>query len=206
MNQTEIAKAAYSVIINSGFASFPFELTKLNSKSLRIISFQKYSKLSGIPAEYLTDGFYLADGYCVKNVKGLNLILYNELTSSERTSFTLAHELGHIFLNHSKHGFTEEKEADFFASELLMPDAAVNYLIKSGCRITADFIRDVFKVSHSAAKRKAFTAAAGKTVITSSDKQLCSVLSGYLRTKSPRLNRNYAENHNTLLAIESKIL
>ncbi|MST50370.1 ImmA/IrrE family metallo-endopeptidase [Mobiluncus holmesii] len=51
--------------------------------------------------------------------------------SRERLTFTLAHELGHIILNHScsnESYVREEQEANFFASYLLMPDIIARIL------------------------------------------------------------------------------
>lgn len=61
-------------------------------------------------------------------------IYINATESSKRQAYTLAHELGHYFLNHQpneygvyRRDFThiekspKEKEADIFAAELLMP-------------------------------------------------------------------------------------
>lgn len=81
------------------------------------------------PKSFIADasGFYDAEQ---------NTIFLNADESAERQNFTLAHELGHYFLKHDPdaHGiywrnsvFTNgskpeaEKEADTFASELLMP-------------------------------------------------------------------------------------
>lgn len=69
-------------------------------------------------------------------------IKYNPRDSLKRQRFTIAHELGHYFLDHGN-AFRDPKEnfsmshydyrevsANKFAAEILMPEAAVNILIK----------------------------------------------------------------------------
>jgi Zn-dependent peptidase ImmA (M78 family) len=67
------------------------------------------------------------DGFCAED----KAICYNNKKSRERTRFTIAHELGHIFLGHNSKGepskinfySKDEKEinANAFAAELLVP-------------------------------------------------------------------------------------
>lgn len=79
------------------------------------------------------------DGAIV-DMDGTRVAMLNKAKPFVRARFTLAHELGHIFLNHDKREFydaelareygedvpenqkpAKEKEADAFASELLIP-------------------------------------------------------------------------------------
>lgn len=76
----------------------------------------------------------------VLEINGTRVAMLNRAKPFVRTRFTLAHELGHIFLNHDKRDFydpelarelgedapenakpAKEREADAFASELLIP-------------------------------------------------------------------------------------
>lgn len=81
-------------------------------------------------------------------VKG-TYIYYNDSLLSTRIRFSLMHELGHIRLGHTKDTPDAENEADFFASQMLMPHVAL-YRLK--CK-TADEIRNTFDVSCVAANR-----------------------------------------------------
>ena len=45
-----------------------------------------------------------------------------------RRRFTLGHELGHVILRHSSEEWWEEKEADYFASQLLAPHPIIQIL------------------------------------------------------------------------------
>lgn len=76
-------------------------------------------------------------------------IVYNKNQSNERRNFTIAHELGHYFLHRDKHSqFNDrqknfnhnngnslndlEKQANAFASQLLLPNEIVFYFINNG--------------------------------------------------------------------------
>jgi Zn-dependent peptidase ImmA (M78 family) len=81
-----------------------------------------------------------SDGAVLEMEGGLRVAMLNRAKPFVRARFTLAHELGHIFLNHDKREFydpevarewgedapenakpAKEREADAFASELLIP-------------------------------------------------------------------------------------
>ncbi len=55
-------------------------------------------------------------------------INYNFDTLGERARFTLAHEIGHIVLEHKEPSLEAEAEADVFAQLLLVPEAVLVYL------------------------------------------------------------------------------
>lgn len=81
------------------------------------------------------------------------IVLYNEdVADWRRRNFTLAHELGHIFLNHTDDGPAEEQEADAFAAQLLLPRILVDQLARMwNGQLTADELSDIFGVSRAAA-------------------------------------------------------
>lgn len=71
------------------------------------------------------------DGMVLPLASGEYLVLINQYIKSVRKRFTLAHELGHVYLKHYlKYGLYKskdsqkdiiERQADVFATELLMP-------------------------------------------------------------------------------------
>ena len=84
------------------------------------------------------------DGITRTDENGLCVILYNRNISVERKRFTVAHEIGHIVLEHtsifgdcdqfSKN--SQEKEANAFAGELLVPsDDLKNYVKKQSLKL-----------------------------------------------------------------------
>jgi len=67
-----------------------------------------------------------------------------------RRRFTLAHELGHIILKHSMEEIWEEREADYFASQLLAPHPILQ-LLRENNLCTPEYVADMFCLSKSAA-------------------------------------------------------
>ncbi|HDL02129.1 MAG TPA: ImmA/IrrE family metallo-endopeptidase [candidate division Zixibacteria bacterium] len=90
---------------------------------------------------------------------GIWVIVVNSNQIFTRLRFTIAHEIGHIVLNHSHseyhlatpHNTWQEREANIFASELLMPVTKFKDLYFNR-HITDDLdIAKYFKVSKQAA-------------------------------------------------------
>lgn len=70
------------------------------------------------------------DGVSILSDKGYHVVVLNMNMSNDRKRFTLAHELGHIIMHQSPEFIIvesrdKEQEAHDFASEFLMPEAAV---------------------------------------------------------------------------------
>ena len=74
--------------------------------------------------------------------QGMTLIGYNENTSRTRQKFSVAHELGHLYMGHL-HGQSsidlnsadnDEIEANQFAAHLIMPPAFIKASIKAGMK------------------------------------------------------------------------
>ena len=61
--------------------------------------------------------------------KGYVFILYNSALTKQRIRFAVAHEIGHIIMQHSlRHISNYEQEANMFAARLLMPMAIIKEL------------------------------------------------------------------------------
>lgn len=87
-----------------------------------------------------------------------NIILYDETKEITQCRWNVAHELGHYFLGHGGsfgHGGSEsyevqEKEANYFARQLLTPIPIVTKIIKSGESFNdISSLADFFWVSYS---------------------------------------------------------
>ncbi|APE15691.1 hypothetical protein BOH72_11150 [Mycobacterium sp. WY10] len=68
----------------------------------------------------------------------------------ERIRFDVAHEIGHLVLHSNEPGETaeQEREADAFASEFLMPDASLDEYVRFNATVSELLqIREYFKVS-----------------------------------------------------------
>ena len=127
---------AQTLLLAQKPARLPVRVEKLRfDKRLVIDSLGHYCALTGHTVAALSAGVgnALRDGCTlVKQQKNgpIYVILYNEQAGSAgRRSFTLAHEVGHIYLAHTADDLAQEQEADAFAAELLMPQIlAAEYL------------------------------------------------------------------------------
>lgn len=165
-----VSKSAWSVIEHFGFHFYPIDLDAIY-KALPIVAhtYQYYMSMWGVTLdEYICSVCGIKDGFSVYD-KGNNLyvVSYNthDMTQA-RIRWTLAHELGHIILNHFSEfdatslcgpGLTEEEygvldaEANTFASELLCSPAMVG-LLPDWARNT-DAVSRFFFVSKQAAEK-----------------------------------------------------
>lgn len=148
---------AYSFLIaQKTLCSFPINPKCFAIKNLIIDTFQNYSRITGVPISELTSDSILNDGYTTKNLRpSINLILYNEEIYAPRMYFTLTHEIGHINLEHIKHGDFEELETNFYSSQILAPTCILKELVNRGYPITTKFLREAFALSEEAAVKKA---------------------------------------------------
>ncbi len=96
------------------------------------ISIHTYSEIAN-KFEFSFDSFLnIASsefGYTVQDKKsGNSIICYNDIKDICTIRFTLAHELGHIVLNHTKDNDISRKEASCFARNILCPISTVKEL------------------------------------------------------------------------------
>ena len=137
--------AAWQFLIDNNVRSYPLDLQRvvnqngwkvLNKRSyiLRHPTLRKYAKRSeGLTIEL--NGSYI-------------ILIDAEGSSVQRNRFTIAHEIGHIYLQHvGTKNVTIEKEANMFASRILMP----MLLIKELDLKTAEELSKLCNVSLQAA-------------------------------------------------------
>jgi Zn-dependent peptidase ImmA (M78 family) len=121
-------------------------------------------------------------GYIVQDKKGVCGIGVKENMSQGRKQFTIAHELGHLVLEHLSENKIEctegglsksesEKEADEFASNLLMPEPWVREVVGSGIKgiETLLSISSLFNVSQTAAARRIVELSDGRCAVVMSE-------------------------------------
>lgn len=79
------------------------------------------------------------------------LIFTSRQNTPEHSRFDIAHELGHLVLHHNSTGgdnAQQEKEADAFASEILIPQAALKAYLPKSPNLSQIFdFKAVYKVS-----------------------------------------------------------
>ena len=162
-------ECAQNVLRYADIHAYPIDLQDLYSKTIVTIHpYSYYAKMFGWSvAEYCNlTGFH--DGFTIYDATSKKYIVaYNDLIANEaRIRWTLAHELGHIALNHfvdfdatrySLGGMADDEynvldvEANTFADELLCPPAMVG-LIPEPVRCVKT-ISSLFQVSKQAAEK-----------------------------------------------------
>lgn len=119
------------------------------SPSLRVCRYSTFLRLcgeAGLPAPTAWD----QDGFTVRWAapRGVrHIIVYNDAHSPARQRFTLAHELGHIALDHREDSPEHDALADCFARNLLTPAL---YAQRLG--LPTRLYPQVFRVSAAAAR------------------------------------------------------
>lgn len=83
------------------------------------------------------------------------LFFVNESAPGDRLRFTLAHEIGHIIM-HTFHSDDQEREADRFAAELLMPEKEIKPDLRSLTFRKLGPLKAYWKVSMAALIRRAY--------------------------------------------------
>lgn len=122
----------------------PFLVTSI-SENLRCCKFSTFCAMNGIDREQL-DAYGLGDAFTVRRGDKA-VIVYDETKPESRVRFTIAHELGHIYLGHEHDGEAEEHEADCFARNLLAPA-----LLADLYGIPPEYYARVFGISAAAAR------------------------------------------------------
>lgn len=152
----KITSSSYLELLSQKqFVSFPISTMKYINNKYRIISFQSYSQISGLPICVLTANYGLNDGFTILDLRpNLKLILYNDDIYNTRKSFTFIHEIGHLVLNHRTHGSQQEIESNFFASQFLAPNCILSEIRNRGYNITEQIIKETFGLSDDATKKK----------------------------------------------------
>lgn len=149
------AQAATRLLLRQRLNNLRFDITRLAfDKTILFDSMHHYCALTAMRANALTA--YAPDGLTVVNRKGKHaqyIVLWNtEIPSLYRQRFTLAHEIGHIYLGHVDDGVRQEPEADAFAAQLLLPRILVEQVVLEwGEYLAASELCQTFCVSHSAA-------------------------------------------------------
>lgn len=107
---------AHLIVANYKLNEFPFDLFSL-CKELDI-KLRKYSKIAKKTNTTVTDvarEFKSNRGWIYRNTKGKYYIAYNDLNDESIIRFTIAHELGHFFMNHLED--FEETELRYLSTE-----------------------------------------------------------------------------------------
>lgn len=123
------ARLAYKTILSLHIESFPIDPMMIFSfcKNTVIRTYEEAAPYFGLSdADHFK--WYVADNkdaLTVRREYDDGTIRYEMIYDSRgnpcRRRFTLAHELGHIVMKHHQEQWWEEKEADYYAAQLLAP-------------------------------------------------------------------------------------
>jgi len=156
----KVINKARELLLQQDITSFTLDIPRMRFKETIIFdTFQNYVKLTGLSAStfnQLKDGCTILknDTHIILTHKQIPIKLHRSspLKQNRRINWTLAHEVGHIILGHTKDGEEEERAANSFASELLMPELVILELQRKLNRsLTPTQISKLFSVSESAA-------------------------------------------------------
>lgn len=148
------------------------EETALGTAPIKIISIANFYGFEVYELEFddETSGVIMADQQAIEGFDTNRVIVVNAAHSPGRKRFTIAHELGHYFLNDRpdtcfahRDAFAydeEERDANSFASALLMPEEEVRRKLRNLAEDTGEtsdsariaYIAEAFQVSRPAAE------------------------------------------------------
>lgn len=111
--------AAYELLLRS-VQALPVRPLALLRGVARVIGYDDAAEQLGLTADEFERRYGQADAFTVRQGEEC-LVCCRMDGNPARLNFTLAHELGHIVLKHTG-GSADEREADHFASCLLMPE------------------------------------------------------------------------------------
>lgn len=168
----EIKQAVINALVHSKRCHLPVEIKAIarSYKNIRLIPYSRHMKRMGISYEDMKiyagtiDAF--TDYFTNSN---LFFIYYNDLDyniyTSNRYRWNIAHELGHVLLNHHRHSNNTrifrwnlsdseynlmENEADYFAQLILVPHVVLCGL---GIRNSKD-LKNICKISNPASRKR----------------------------------------------------
>ncbi len=157
MDYKKARDAAWELLIRNKISSLPVDVhTICRNEKITLLTYKTGKNF--IDALDLCEHLKDNDAFSIKSI-----ILYNDETSPQRQRFSIAHELGHIFLHTDKSvGATVynrepspndspiETEANIFASRLLAPLCVIQFLNLNSARDISEFCN----ISYSAANNR----------------------------------------------------
>lgn len=124
-NHIRIKEIVNDFIKKNQVCILPVDVVSIATKCKWIVV--PYSKVTIELKEFYDEIMYTDWGFTIE-YNGQYFIFYNDSIKIGSQRFTIAHEIGHIVLEHflSSDATTREKEANLFASRLLMPLNVLN--------------------------------------------------------------------------------
>lgn len=129
-NYYRATNAAYELLIEQDVLEIPVSLNKLiylHKHNIHLISYSQMAARFSLTVSEFKSLAPSEFGFTMKK-KGNSCILYNEEKGYCTNRFTIAHEIGHIVLEHEVDNSVAEREANCFARNLLCPVPIIDSL------------------------------------------------------------------------------
>ena len=112
---------AYKLLLRLEAVHLPLDPITMARKipNVRTMTYQEYAVFSGTNLRDLRS--VSEHGYTIRRPDGRSVILYDAAQDPDSIRFTVAHELGHLMLEHKGESEVNEKEANCFARNLICP-------------------------------------------------------------------------------------
>lgn len=125
-------------------------------KTIVFDSIQNYATMTHRPiSDFLSPENQILNDGCIVSGSDVYVVLYNnQITNFEHLNWTLAHEVGHIYLGHTCDDEKEEIEAHFFAAQLFMPEHSLFMMTREYGPINKYDLVEIFGVSENAAEKR----------------------------------------------------
>lgn len=148
---------ATALLLKQNLTSLFIDVRKFKyDRKIVIDSVQNYAKIVKQPVSNFTCGKF--KGCCVIRYKDVSLILFDDTEQNEpRKHWGIVHELGHIYLEHTKDGEIEEKEAHFFAAQIVMPEIVMMELAKRCGTLYPELLCSICNASYTSASNRIST-------------------------------------------------
>jgi Zn-dependent peptidase ImmA (M78 family) len=154
------AKAAHNTTNEHNINDYPFPIVEVikRDKDVLLFTYKEFATLMGVSVEDVAKYGCTEEAFHIKS-GGKKAIIYNDDKYEKRLRFTLAHEYGHLKMNHNGTSFSrleknrkmklEEYEANTFASCLLFP---IHIRNKFQAVMEPEEISDLFNISYESAE------------------------------------------------------
>lgn len=159
-NYNRAAAKAYQTLLALRISALPIDPLMIlhQCKNTAVHTYEEVMPRFGVrdPQYFKSMVMERKDALTVRRDQGGRIVyemFYDARANPRRMRYTIAHELGHILLNHRMEEPWEEREADYFASQLLAPRPVFNVLAAYGYDSgNPEVIAAAFQLSKAAAE------------------------------------------------------
>lgn len=145
---------AYETLIIQDNLTFPIDVFNLKTKeNVKIISYSKIASINDMTYDDFKKKSQDSPAFRYKENNYYFIIYDDKISSKGRMRWSIAHEYGHIVLNHENQSDQNEIEANFFAANLLVPKCILKELKTYKRNFTKEYLVNKFGISNEAASR-----------------------------------------------------